>query len=293
MFTTTGDLCMRSDWDGFLTSTMATWDQVGVRYERITPEEVATRFPQFDVSAFGVGVYEPDAGVARSRYACQVVARRFEDLGGEIVTGHARPGERTGDRLVDLILEPGQRLTAHTFVFAVGPWFPALMPDLLGGRIRTSLGHVYYFGPPPGEERFTTPNCPSWNFPGVTGWPALAHDNRGFRVRTGGRPGDDPDLSERWVDAQYHDQARQVLRERFPAMADAPLVETRACHYEFSSTGNFIIDRHPEYGNVWLAGGGSAEGFKFGPMVGPYLADRITGRADDAELAEAFRLDSR
>lgn len=291
MFETTGDLCMRPGWDGFLSSTAATWDRVGVRYERVTPDEARYRFPQIDVDGFGAGVYEPDAGVCRSRYACLAVADQFERLGGRIVIGRATPGEAFGDRLMDIALEPGERIAAQSYVFAVGPWFPGLMPGLLDLRI--PLGHVYYFGTPPGDARFSVPNCPSYNFPGVTGWPSLDPDGRGFRVRTGGRPADDPDTSVRWIPEEYHQAARRVLSERFPDMADAPLVETRSCHYDFISKDNFVIDRHPELSNVWILGGGSAEGFKFGPMIGPYAADRITGRSDDPALRAAFGLPAR
>jgi sarcosine oxidase len=49
-----------------------------------------------------------------------------------------------------------------------------------------------------------------------------------------------------------------------PAARDAPLLETRACHYELSISRNFIIDRLPGRDNVWIAGAGNAEGFKTG-----------------------------
>jgi glycine/D-amino acid oxidase-like deaminating enzyme len=35
--------------------------------------------------------------------------------------------------------------------------------------------------------------------------------------------------------------------------------------------------RHPEFENVWLAGGGSGHGFEHGPALGEYLAARIVG----------------
>jgi sarcosine oxidase len=51
--------------------------------------------------------------------------------------------------------------------------------------------------------------------------------------------------------------AREYLRLRFPAMADAPLLESRVCQYENSTDHNFVLDRHPEAENVWIVGGGS------------------------------------
>ena len=41
---------------------------------------------------------------------------------------------------------------------------------------------------------------------------------------------------------------------------------------------------------MWFAGGGSAEGFKFGPVIGEYVAGRVLGTEDTPELIEAFRL---
>jgi hypothetical protein len=152
------------------------------------------------------------------------------------------------------------------------------------------MGHVHYFGTPPGDDRFTFPNLPSYNFPGVTGWPALPPDNRGFRVRLRGETASDPDTSQRVFERTQDKLARDFVTQRFPKLRSAPLLETRACHYEMSASRNFIIDRHPELDNVWFAGGGSAEGFKFGPVVGEYIAKRVLGIETNAKLAEAFSL---
>ena len=51
------------------------------------------------------------------------------------------------------------------------------------------------------------------------------------------------------------------------------------CQYENTSNGDFLIDRHPDFDNVWLVGGGSGHGFKHGPAVGEYLSKVIDGRA--------------
>jgi glycine/D-amino acid oxidase-like deaminating enzyme len=236
-------------------------------------------------------LYEPDAGVVRARRACEVVAEAFRQQGGTVTIGTAIREDREGSRLAGLQLTaPSAYLRAATWVFALGPWFPRYWPALMAERIRTPMGYVHYFGTPPGDDRFTIPNLPSWNFPGVTGWPALPVDNRGFRVRWRGERLFDPDTSQRAFDRRHDRLARQLLRDRFPLLRNAPVLETRACHYEISASRNFIIDRHPDMENVWIAGGGSAEGFKFGPVVGEYVARRVLGEAGDAEIAESFSL---
>ena len=291
VFFTTSDLILREEWDDFLEETRQNWDQTGVRYEVLDADEVGRRWPVIDLKDIAVALHEVDAGVVRARRAIESVARVFEHAGGRIETAHAELGDRTGRRLDSLRLRPGgEALSTGTTVFALGPWFPKAFPALMGKKLRIPMGHVLYFRTPPGDDRYSWPNLPSYNFPGVTGWPALGPDNRGFRVRTGGRPPDDPDTSRRWLRPEEHERPRSFVAERFPGLADAPVSETRSCHYELSATRNFFFDHHPDFDNVWLAGGGSAEGFKFGPVVGEYLAGRVLGTETDPELIETFRL---
>ena len=88
--------------------------------------------------------------------------------------------------------------------------------------------------------------------------------------------------------------ARAYLRMRFPAMADAPLLESRVCQYENSTDHNFILDRHPEAENVWIVGGGSGHGFKHGPVMGEMVADAVLGlKAPPAEMGLGRLLKSR
>ena len=82
---------------------------------------------------------------------------------------------------------------------------------------------------------------------------------------------------------------RDRLANLFPDLKDAPLLETRVCQYENSSNGDFLLDRHPEMNNVWMAGGGSGHGFKHGPAVGEYLAAQVleTGKAAEPRFSLA------
>jgi glycine/D-amino acid oxidase-like deaminating enzyme len=86
-------------------------------------------------------------------------------------------------------------------------------------------------------------------------------------------------------------EVRECLARRLPALKDAPLLESRVCQYENTSNGDFLIDRHPDFENVWLVGGGSGHGFKHGPSVGEYVAARIEGRSEGIE--QRFSLESK
>ena len=97
----------------------------------------------------------------------------------------------------------------------------------------------------------------------------LADDTRGAVI--------DPTTMERKISGEGLAAARAYLRLRFPQLADAPLVDSRVCQYENSTDQNFILDRHPEAGNVWIIGGGSGHGFKHGPALGEMVSDAVLG----------------
>ena len=87
----------------------------------------------------------------------------------------------------------------------------------------------------------------------------------------------DPTAGERTPSPEALRSARDYLGFRFPALKDAPLLEARVCQYENSPDSRFIIDRHPQAANAWIAGGGSGHGFKHGPAVGERVADLVFG----------------
>lgn len=292
VFFNTGDLIFRDTEVGFIEQVREIWDWASIPYEVLDMEDVARRWPQFKTDGMTVALYEPGAGVARSRAATQRVAHLVEERGGRIVTGRAALGASVGGQLQDVEINGGlERIAGDHFVFALGPWFASTFLDVLGDLFRVPMGNVIYYGTPPGDLNFDFPHLPSWNFPGVTGWPSLPPDHRGFRVRASGQAGgSDPDLSNRWVPEEGLARPRQILVDRFPALAEQPIMETRACHYETPATRDWIVDLHPEYGNVWFAGGGSAEGFKFGPTVGELIAARVLGDSRFDDLVHEFRL---
>jgi glycine/D-amino acid oxidase-like deaminating enzyme len=291
LFMTTGDVILRANsQDNFIVETRKIWDKIATPYEVLSIDEVNYRWSAINTTGMNTALFEPEAGVARARRSCEAVAEVVRYHGGQIITAMAHPGSNEKGILNDVTLRPGRPLVADKFVFACGPWLWKVFPSIFENRMRTPMGTVFYFGTPAGDARFFHPNMPSWNFPGVTGWPSPSMDYRGLRVRTGGGRGTDPDTSERWADQSQFVRARQFVADKFPALAGAPIIQTHSCHYESSVSRNFVIDRHPDWSNVFISGCGNAEGFKFGPVIGEYTARRVLGLETDTELAESFRI---
>jgi sarcosine oxidase len=290
LFQATGVLWVAHENEPYALDTLATLAKCGARFEKIAGDDLRRRYPQFELSDTAWGVFEPDSGVLMARRAVQCVVDEAVRIGAEYFAAAALPPADNA-RLAEIKMRGGASLSAGSFVFACGPWLPKFFPDLLGERIFPSRQEVFYFGVPPGDSRFSPPALPTWLVLAdeFYGMPNL--ENRGFKLahdRHG--PHADPDSQSRAPSHEAIDAARKYLARRFPALKDAPVVESRVCQYENTSNGDFLIDRHPAMDNVWLVGGGSGHGFKHGPSLAEYAAAQIlasaAGRSESASVTE-------
>jgi hypothetical protein len=78
---------------------------------------------------------------------------------------------------------------------------------------------------------------------------------------------------ERMVSEEKLFAARAYLRMRFPAMAGAPLLESRVCQYENSTDHNFILDRQSGSRQRLDCRRRLGPRFQHGPVIGEMLAD--------------------
>ena len=277
--------------DGFEATSLATLREMDVPAERIAVDEAARRWPQVSFDDVAFAVLEPEGGLLMARRSVAAVARRVAEVGGTSEVAHARPGLADGSRLLDVELGDGRRLVADQFVFACGPWLPALFPEVAGDLIAVTKQDVVFVGARAGDTRFAAASLPCWIDYDASYYGVPAVDGRGFKIAPDryGEPFD-PSSGDRIVDPDSIRLARSYLARRFPDLADGPILETRTCQYETTPDTNFVIDRHPAFDNVWLVGGGSGHGFKHGPSIGRYVTRLLDGHfAEGDELR--FRID--
>jgi len=290
LFHETGVLWMAHDEDARSRATLDTLARAGVPHERLDRSQLELRWPQIAFGDVTWGIHEPRGGALMARRSVQALAGEVARRGGDVRTAAVRPPAGQG-RLADVVLSDGTVVRARSFVFALGPWLGKLFPDLLADRIFPTRQEVFYFGPPAGDARFAPPAFPAWiDFVDeVYGIPDI--EARGFKLAPDAHgPRFDPDTGERRVSAEGIAAARAFLARRFPALEDAPLVASEVCQYENTSNGDFLVDRHPSWENVWLVGGGSGHGFKHGPALGEYAAARVLGTgAEEPRLCLATK----
>jgi sarcosine oxidase len=290
LFQASGVLWLAQENDAYCEATLETLRQANVRIDRLNREQLARRYPQLNFQAVAWGIVEPDSGVILARRAVQVVVEHARKSGTTYLEAAVLPLEQQGasaagdhrnGKLNAIKTISGRELRARQFVFACGPWLPKLFPVLLADLIHVTRQEVFFFGVPAGAELFGPERMPAWiDFNKlIYGLPNL--ENRGVKLAIDAHgPPFDPDAGERIVSTEGLTAVRTFLRERIPLLANAPVTETRVCQYENTSNGDFLIDRHPAFENVWLAGGGSGHGFKHGPAVGEAVAALVSGAGE-------------
>jgi glycine/D-amino acid oxidase-like deaminating enzyme len=260
--------------------------EAGLLVQELTPDAAAKRYPLIAFDGIRWALFEAAAGYLLARRACETVLDRFRMEGGTYVQDRATPSPSAGGSMRALTLAAGPAIDADAFVFACGPWLGQAFPELLASKIRPTRQEVFFFGTPPGD-RFGEASLPVWIEHGARLLYGIPGNQwRGFKVAddTHGAVVDPTmiETMDRMPSAEGLADARALLARRFPELKGAPIVEARVCQYENSPDSNFIIDRHPSLSNVWIAGGGSGHGFKFGPALGERIAAIVLGeRAPD------------
>jgi monomeric sarcosine oxidase len=280
-FHQTGVLWLSNDADAYLKSLYDVLGRAGAQTEKLDLAQIQERWPQLRFDDVSWGVLEPESGVLMARNSVQTLVAELISSGVEYRTAAVLTPDKPG-KPAEVKTGAGEAISAGTFVFACGPWLPKIFPELLSARIFPTRQEVFFLGPPAGRADFCPPQMPVWLHRTHPDLPyALPEiENRGFKIAFD-RHGEafDPDSGSRVVASSAVERLRAYLKKYIPELESAPILETRVCQYENTWNGDFLIDRHPEHENVWIAGGGSGHGFKHGPALGEYLSSRILNNA--------------
>ncbi|RAL13044.1 FAD dependent oxidoreductase [Aspergillus homomorphus CBS 101889] len=185
----------------------------------------------------------------------------------------------------------GPPIEGDCFLLTAGAWGSSLVP--MYNSTLTTAQVVAYLRLTP-EEMVRYKDLPMYaNF--STGWFNFPpHEETGilkFAIHGWGytrTPGSEEVLANRsnlsapplipprerrnFVPADGEARLRAGLREILPELADRPFEKLALCWYTDTPTGDFIMDYHPDYKNLFFGGAGSGHGFKFLPVLGDYMS---------------------
>ncbi len=99
---------------------------------------------------------------------------------------------------------------------------------------------------------------------------------------TSGTPFSHPSIINRNIDLGEDRNINNFVRDFLPRMGSND--KSSVCMYTMTPDDKFIIDRHPQYENLFFAAGLSGHGFKFAPVIGEGLANLALGRTQHIDL---------
>jgi glycine/D-amino acid oxidase-like deaminating enzyme len=266
---------------GFEHDSFATLSARGHRIERLGAAEIARRFPAYRPGALVDGYLHRDGGWAESGAVVASLAAQCRARGVAVRQGCAI--DRLGDSPARAAHAGGDALAADLVVVAAGSWTPRLLPALAGSL--RAIGQPVFHLRPADPSPFEAAHFPVFGADisrtGYYGFPAtqggivkIANHGAGIAMDERGPGGDEV---PRATTPAQEQALREMLRETFPALADAPLAATRLCVYGDSLDGSFWIARDPDRPHVTVAAGGSGHAFKFAPVLGSLIADIALG----------------
>ncbi|MGI9483257.1 MAG: FAD-dependent oxidoreductase [Hyphomicrobiales bacterium] len=269
------------DWED---ATAETFDKLAVPYHKYSADEVAVRFPQFDASSISYALFEPEAGMIMAHRAVITAIELFKREGGTVVRGHVKTN---GSERLELY---GKPLEADAIIVATGAWMADMYPRTVG-PISTVVGlNVLYTSTPDGSTQFDQDNMPCWIDHGEGSFGLPSVEGSGVKAAVVIPDRIDLDNDERLVKKEMLARTRRYIRKRLPGLIGERVVDSKFNQVILTPDTHFIVDWHPEYENVLLAGGCSGHLFKHGPVFGDFVAGVA---ARDYGTARRFKLAGR
>jgi len=269
-------------------ATPATYEKVGVPYQRFSADDLKHHFPQFHTPDIAYALYEPEAGMTMAHRAVLATLHLFERLGGAVQRGKVETDEN------ERLMLGGKPLEADVIVVATGPWMAEMYRRTIA-PISVIIGiNVFYTSTPDGDESFDMSHMPCWidHGQGSFGLPSVEGSGVKAAVVIPHEP-IDINNDERMARREALAKTRSYIRHRFPGLVGQRVVDSKFNQVILTPDTHFVLDWHPEHANVLLAGGCSGHLFKHAPVFGDFAAGvalREYGTADRFRIAGRRKL---
>jgi sarcosine oxidase len=241
----------------------------GATTELLSAREAAARFP--GVTLNGPALLEPESCVTAADVALAALAA----TGPGVRTGFRVAGLHDDGRQVTVREAGGAALTARHVIVCAGPWTaPLLAAAGVTVPSAPTLEQVAYFRPA-GDPPPAMPILLRHPEPAPYGLPVPGSALYKLGIHPSG-PATDPDHQDSGADEGLLAQFRALAAAHLPAFSPQP-VKTERCIYDNSPDGDFIVDQS---GRITICCGTSGHGFKFGPLLGGWLAGLAAGEPE-------------
>jgi sarcosine oxidase len=221
-------------------------------------------------------LFQPDSGVCLAGRTVAALQRLAGRDGAAIRAGTPVLGIEAGRDQVLLRTAAGE-VTARTAVITAGPWAQGVLAGALSQapRLTVTVQQVRYY--PPRDPATAWPTLIEWGPEGLV-WYAVPAAGVAPGIKVAAHipgPAVDPrDGPFTEIDPALEEETAGYVRDRLPGLDPAGLA-AETCLYTMTSDEDFVLDRA---GPLVVGGGCSGHAFKFGPLLGEFLADLALGR---------------
>jgi sarcosine oxidase len=246
----------------------------GLEHEVVDARELGRRYPGYRLPPETLALIQPEGGFLLPERCIVAHVERAHANGAEVrARERVLEWEATAGGGVRVRSDRGA-YEAGRLVLAAGAWMDELArlgPDLVAAE-RQVLAWLQ----PQRPELFAPERFPVFNLVveegRYYGFPVFAVP--GFKVGRYHHLEErvDPDAVEREPTAADEEVLRGFAGRYFPDGAGATMA-LKVCLFENSPDEHFVLDLHPDYAQVVVAGGFSGHGFKFCSVVGEIVAD--------------------
>ncbi|MFF8904998.1 NAD(P)/FAD-dependent oxidoreductase [Streptomyces olivaceoviridis] len=253
-------------------------NSLGVPSRLLTPEEARRLSPLIRTDGLLAAAYSPDDGHCTPEAVVHGYATAARAHGARILRHTEVTGiELRGDTVTAVGTTLG-RIETGTVICAAGAWSRAV--GAMAGvdlPVRPLRRQIAVTGPVPGLP----PTLPMT----IDFTTSLYFHREGPGLLLGmsdpdERPGFATDTHDRWIP-----RLAEAMRQRAPALLDAPRTGGWAGLYENTPDHNALIGEAPEVSRFLYATGFSGHGFLQGPAVGEVIRDLYLGRVPFLDIS--------
>jgi len=252
-------------------------NEYGIELETLSSADMRNRWPGLTLPDSYTGIFEKRAGYLLSE-ACVSACRRLAEAQTAVVRPFT-PLRRLEVERGDVRAHTDQGVfTAKAAVLSLGAWFGGMgrLPRL---PIRAYRKAVAWFEPAERKDLFEASAFPGFTIdgPGGSYYGFPSHGGSGVKIgrHDGGTEWTPGEPFEPFGHEAGDERELRLALEFMMPSAAGRLLRGSVCKYEMTPDEDFIIDRHPDYEQVLLAGGFSGHGFKFASVVGEILSELI------------------
>lgn len=253
----------------------------GASCELVTAAEVAARFPA--VAVTGEVLAELESAVIAADRALACLGRLIRQAG--TVRTDARVHSLADDGRAVMVRTSVGDIEADRVIVCAGPWTSRLLATagiaVPGSATLEQVGYLE----PAADMSGTAGDDAAQEMPIFVRYGAIfpygvpVPGSRRYKIgiHHSGTPAD-PDEQDQSPDANLSRRIEDAARRFLPGFEPRPVAQER-CIYDNTPDTDFVVDLS---GNVVIGSGTSGHGFKFGPLLGEWLADLATKGASPA-----------